>query len=201
MNEKPNFVKLMGVLVRSLATPPDRTVESYEKIARAYDGEHWAYLGIGEAPTQFAIYHRPCYQTIMKITRGYREKKPELSLQSEAYVTIAVVEEHCVNLFEQNLHLSPPQLAFNRATWQGANALMSMALSLRPKSIEWMEVDKSWSRAIGIACASIALLRVMREAPDMGYANPGGDLTQDAWDEAFMNRQEAIAGAIIEIVK
>lgn len=199
MNEKPDFVKLMGVLVRSMPDPPTRTNESYEKLAKAYDSEQRAYLG--EEPSGFALYHKPCYEAITKITRGYREKKPELSMHGEATVTIAVVEEHCMDLFEKDLGLSPAQLAFNRATWQGANALMSMALALRPKSIEWMDCKMSWDRAVGICCASIALLRVMRESDDMGYQQPNGDLSMGAWDEAFMNKQEYIAHTIIEIVK
>lgn len=167
------YEALMAALVGGVHESLPMVAESYEHLAREFDMEIHAYFDDRskgpdvKVESPHILFHRPCFESIMKITRKLRDpKKFENAYMIEGMGVIGHVEDHCIQLANQDQHrLSMIHAATNRAVWQGANALMSMALAIRPKSPEWMECMNTWTKGTAAAVTCIAVLRLRRNHP------------------------------------
>lgn len=206
------YEALMAALVGGVHESLPMVSQSYEHLAREYDMEVHAYFderpvpsatgGVdGTVKSPHILFHRPCFEAIMKITRKLRDpKKFEHAYMIEGMGVIGHVEDHCIQLANQDQHrLSMIHAATNRAVWQGANALMSMALAIRPKSSEWMECVNTWTKGTAAAVTCIAVLRLRRNHPEELLFNEPDRLDVHPMD--FANRMMEKQAETAEIIK
>lgn len=201
------YEALMAALVGGVHESLPMVSQSYEHLAREYDVEWHAYFDDRDkgpdvkVESPHVLFHRPCFEAIMKITRKLRDpKKFEHAYMIEGMGVIGHVEDHCIQLANQDQHrLSMIHAATNRAVWQGANALMSMALALRPKSVEWMDAPNTWTKGTAAAVTCIAVLRLRRNHPDeLLFTEPD---RLDVHPMDFANRMMERQAETAEIIK
>jgi len=202
----------MAALVGGVHESLPMTAESYEHLAREFDVEYHAYFDdrdvysdLLEAPTKAGsphlLFHRPCYAKVMDTVRRLRApKNMDKVYMLEGLAAISAVEDHCIQLAHQDQHqLSMIQASTNRAIWQGANALFSMALAIRPKSAEWMDCTNTWIKGTAAAVTCIAVLRVRRTHPDELLFNEPDRLDVHPMD--FANRMMERQAETAEVIK
>lgn len=198
--ENQPFVKMMDRLIGAIGAMPECGRPAYEKLSKAFDKELTLYTDPG---SKFKIFHQNCFEHIATLSKRLLVANEKLSLRLETEMTVEVIESHNYMLYGAQVvaNHTPTQLAFNRAIWQGANACIAMIMCLRPKANDWMDVKETWTAAVGIIAASTAMLRVQREATDMGYADPDGPLTGPEWDKAYIAKEDRLVVAVGELLK
>lgn len=204
------YETLMKTLITAIQGSLPMAPENYERLAREFDTERREYFdnrpvpsatgGIdGEQQSPHELYHPNCFNTALKAAKTLRDPtKMHESYRADGLGLVAMIEDHCIQLVHPGQHnLTSMQALTNRATWQGANALISMALALRPKSSEWMEVVGSWNRGVSAVVTCTAALRIRRRHPaELAFTDPAMEMHP----MEFVDRMMSFQGETAQII-
>lgn len=209
-----NYETMMKTLLGAVRESLPIVDEQYEHLAKEYDTEFHAYFdsranpdaATGDPavalPSPHILFHKPCFEAIMKIVKKLRDKsKYDNPFMMESLQLVAHVEDHCVQLAHPEQHqLKPVHAATNRAIWQGANALVAMAMCLRPRAADWMQVANTWSKGTAAVVTCIAVLRVRRNHPDeLLFNDPERDMHPLEFANAMMEKQAETTQIITDL--
>lgn len=208
------YETMMKAVLDKITESVPMTGDSFERLAREVDTELHAYCdprgGAGDTlaesmtPSPHILFHPPCFEAASKVTRRLRKEDSfKHSFMIEGHTLVAHMEDHCVQLSNPDQHqLKPIHAVTNRGLWQAANALLCMALALRPKSPEWMNCEASWNKGTVAIAACVGMLRIRRNHPDELLFN---DPTQEVHPLDFLQRmdshQEEITKIVIETLR
>lgn len=180
------------------------TAGAYEYLAREFDTELRAYVDSEDevTPSRHILFHRPCFTDAMAAVRKMRKEDSfGLALAVEGLQLVGEIEAHCFQLGNSRYHqLSVIQAATNRALWQGAGGLLSMAVALRPRSKERANIPKTWMGGCQVTVSCISALRMRRNFPDELFFNdPLQTVTSEEYRNRMVSRQTEAARIINEL--
>lgn len=208
------YESIMKALLTNINQSLPMVPENYEHLAKQFDTEFHAYYddritgtaACGEADvvekSPHELFHRPCFEAVMKAAKKLRDEKNfQHAYFLEGLQLISHVEDHCVQLANPEQHrMSLLQATTNRLVWQGANALTSMAVSLRPKSGEWMNPIDTWRKGTGAIITCVAVLRLRRNHPDeLCFNDPNQEIHPLEFADRVMSRQAETAQIINDL--